>query len=238
MTVSQEYGLAQALLEEALAIFQRIGHTWSSSLAALGLGDLLFAQGSLERARACLEEALPVFQDSDQLWMIAQTLYLLGKVHWRLGDKTQASKLWGESVTLSREIEAKRFLAEIYYMLGLAAQEGNDRQQALALFRQSLALYQAVQNKIGVAYALGGLAGLAKQPLLQAQLLGAASTVLATARLPYDQIERSHYEQIVAAVRAQLDEASFTAAWAEGETMSLDQCMVAIGDVNSDKIYN
>jgi predicted ATPase/transcriptional regulator with XRE-family HTH domain len=232
MTVGQEHDKAYALVDEALTIFHRIGHTWSISLAALGLSELFFAQGELERARTTLEQALPVFQKSDHQWMISQTLSNLGKVHWRQGDKQQAISLWNESVKLADEVGAKRFLGEIYFMLGLAAQERNDRQQAQALFRQSLAMYQAVANKIGVAYALSGLAGLAEQPVLRAQLAGAASTVLDTVRLPYDQIERLHYEQLVATVRTQLNETTFAVAWAKGQSISLDQCLLAIVDID------
>jgi predicted ATPase/DNA-binding XRE family transcriptional regulator len=230
MTASQQYVSAHALFEEARSIFQRIGHTWSISMLALSLGDLLFAQGNLEPARTWLEEALPTFQKSEQLWMMAQTLYLLGKVHWRQGDKMQALTLWDESVTMAREIGAKRFLAETYAMLGLAAQENNDRPQAQTFFHQSFALYQVVENKIGAAYALSGLAGLAEQPVTQAQLLGAASTVLDTARLPYDVIERTHYEQNVTTVRVQLDEITFAAAWAAGRAMSLNDVRALLLD--------
>lgn len=223
MTVTEVYDTAQTLFEEALTIFQRLGHTWSIGLVALGLSELCFVQGNLARARTWLEDALPVFQQSDQIWMMAQTLYLLGKIHWRQGDKTAAIKLWNESVTLAHEIEAKRFLAEIDCMLGLAAQEQEEHQQAQTLFCQSFTLYQAVENKIGVAYALCGLASLADQPVIQARLLGAASSVLDYARLPYDPIERTHYEQTVATVRGQLDETAFAAAWAQGQAMSLEQ---------------
>lgn len=227
MTVRQEYAAAQALLEEALAICQRIGHTWSISMIGLSFAGLLFAQDKVAQARVWLEEALPTFQESDQLWMMAQTITLLGKVHWQQGDRPQASALWDESERLASEIGAKRFLAEIYCMQGLVAQEHSDHQQAQTLFSQSLALYQAVENKIGVAYALSGLAGLAEQPLRPAQLLGAAATVLDTARLLYDLIERTHYEQLVATARAQLDEATFAAAWATGQAMTLEQAALS-----------
>lgn len=197
-------------------------------MLALSIGDLLFVQGNLVRARTWLEEALPVFQKSTHLWMMAQTLYLLGKVHWRMGDKTQAINLWHESVILAHELGAKRFLAEIYTMQALAAQAQNDRPQAETLFRQSFALYGTVENMIGAAYALSGLAGLVEPPVRQAHLLGAASVVLDKTRLPYDAIERTHYEQLIATVRGQLEEATFAAAWAQGKMMSLEQALARV----------
>jgi hypothetical protein len=110
-------------------------------------------------------------------------------------------------------------------MLGLAVQEENDRQQAQTLFRQSLALYQTVENKIGVAYALSGLASMTEPLAHRVRLLSCADTVLATARLPMDQIERARYERTVAAVRTQLDKATFDLAWTEGQATPLEQAV-------------
>jgi hypothetical protein len=85
-----------------------------------------------------------------------------------------------------------------------------------------------MENGIGVAYALRGLAALIELPAQRAQLLGAAATGLDAARLPMDHIECAHYEATIAAVRAQLVEATFAAAWAEGHDMSLEQLVAAI----------
>jgi hypothetical protein len=35
--------------------------------------------------------------------------------------------------------------------------------------------------------------------------------------------EHAHYDRIVASVGAQLDEATFTAAWSEGQAMSMEE---------------
>jgi hypothetical protein len=74
---------------------------------------------------------------------------------------------------------------------------------------------------VGVAYTLSGLASISGQAEQAVKVLGAASTILATTRLPMDQIERAHYETAITAMRGQLDEATFAAAWAEGQAMSL-----------------
>jgi hypothetical protein len=132
---------------------------------------------------------------------------------------------WEESVLLARELGAKRYLAEVLYISGLAVQEAGNLSRARTSFTESLVLYQAIENAIGAAYALSGLAGISEPLRRRAQLLGAAATVLDAARMPMDQIERAHYEATVAAVRAQLDEAAFAAAWAEGQAMPLTQAV-------------
>lgn len=222
MLANADHVMARVLLEEALSLSQ---HTWNHSLASLDISELFFAQGDDNRARAYLEAALPAFQEAGQLQCLAWTLNWLGKVCWRQGEKAQALRRWNESVVLARDVGARRFLAEALLMLGLAAQKSNDRQGAQTLFRQSLALYQAMENKIGVAYALSGLASLTEQPTEQARLLGAAATVLDIARLPMDQLERAYYEHTVATARTQLDEATFATAWAAGQAMSLEEAV-------------
>lgn len=121
---------------------------------------------------------------------------MLGKVRWRQGERSEAVALWQESLTMGQEVSGRRYMAEAAFMLGLAAEENGDRSQAQSLYTQSHALYQAVENPIGAAYALCGLASLEPQPGRRAEMLDAAAAVLETKRLPFDQIERDYYERM------------------------------------------
>ena len=85
-----------------------------------------------------------------------------------------------------------------------------------------------MRDKRGVADSLVGLAGVTGntgQLEQAARLFGAAETLYedSVVRLEYsDQIE---YDRNVAIVRAQLDEATFAAAWAAGRAMTLEQAV-------------
>ena len=79
---------------------------------------------------------------------------------------------------------------------------------------------------------MAGLAGRSGQPERAARLFGAAELLYeaSVTRLEYpDQVE---YDRNVAAVRAQLDEATFAAAWAEGRAMTLEQAIDYARQVN------
>ena len=106
-----------------------------------------------------------------------------------------------------------------------AAQAKGDPQQAKALFTESFALYQVMEDKTGAAYTLSALAGFLEQPEQVTKVLAAAAAVLDTARKPLDQLERARHERTVAAVRAQLDEVTFVAAWTTGHAMSMEQAV-------------
>jgi DNA-binding NarL/FixJ family response regulator len=61
------------------------------------------------------------------------------------------------------------------------------------------------------------------QPVSAARLSGAASSLRTLLGAPLPPIDRPHYEQTVAAVRALLDEPTFLKAWTEGQAMTREE---------------
>src|SRR5262249_52477903 len=61
--------------------------------------------------------------------------------------------------------------------------------------------------------------------LQAARLFGAAAVLREAANAPLAARHRAEYERQVAAARALLDPASFAAAWAEGQAMTLDEAV-------------
>jgi predicted neutral ceramidase superfamily lipid hydrolase len=63
------------------------------------------------------------------------------------------------------------------------------------------------------------------QPKRAAWLFGAAEALRETSGASIPPVDRADYDRILAAVRAQLDEQTFAAAWAEGRAMTLEQAI-------------
>jgi hypothetical protein len=63
------------------------------------------------------------------------------------------------------------------------------------------------------------------QPVQAARLFGAAEALREAIGLSRQSDERAAYDRSVAAVRAQLESATFAAAWAEGHRVPLDQAI-------------
>jgi hypothetical protein len=61
------------------------------------------------------------------------------------------------------------------------------------------------------------------QPMRAARLFGASQALRGTSAAPVGAVVC--YTRDVTSVRAQLDEATFTAAWAEGEALTLEQAI-------------
>jgi hypothetical protein len=74
---------------------------------------------------------------------------------------------------------------------------------------------------------LAGVMGAQAQPLQAARLFGTVDAVRATIGVhTRDPADRTEYERNVANVRAQLGAATFAAAWAEGQAMTLEEAVV------------
>ena len=64
------------------------------------------------------------------------------------------------------------------------------------------------------------------QPPKAAWIFGAAEALREASGVPLSPVERRDHDQQAAALRAALGEAAFTAAWAEGRAMPLQEAMV------------
>jgi non-specific serine/threonine protein kinase len=115
--------------------------------------------------------------------------------------------------------------------LGMAALEQGDCERATTLFEETLHVLRELRDKVGTSYCLLGVAGVASsqgRPVRAARLWGAAEALREASGLHLlSAFQRSHYdyEGHLAAARSLLDEAAWTAAWAEGRAMTPEQAV-------------
>ena len=67
----------RALLEESLALFQKLGDTWSIAYVLLNLGASYHLQGDLRQAETLVEQSLASFRTLGDRWGIAWALAFL-----------------------------------------------------------------------------------------------------------------------------------------------------------------
>lgn len=113
-----------------------------------------------------------------------------------------------------------------------------DYEPALISFKESMILFQELGDMLQVAGCLAGLAAVAAvkgKPAASARLFGAvehATEVLGAVLNASDPMDYAHN---LTAARAQLDEAAWEAAWAEGRVMSFEQAIAyALESTNSE----
>jgi uncharacterized membrane protein len=98
--------------------------------------------------------------------------------------------------------------------------------RAIALFMECLRSFQrmgATADLAAVFAALAAIAAERRQPDRAATLFGAAEALHKMKGRTLPPALHTVYDADIAAVRTQLSEATFRAAWAEGQAMSLEQ---------------
>ncbi|MCL4258408.1 MAG: tetratricopeptide repeat protein [Anaerolineales bacterium] len=223
-----EHATARLLYEESLVLSREVEDTWHIAETLQRLGDLARLQGEYERADTLCQESLGLWRKLGNKGGIAETLNLLGETAQLQGDHQQATSFFMESLALLRALGSQRITARVLHNLGQAARNENDHERATALYLESLALNHEIEYTPGIADCLVGLAAVAAatdSAERAAQLLGTAEPHLDTIRGYMPLTDRTDYDDTMAAVRAQLDDAVFTAAFAQGRALSLEQAI-------------
>jgi hypothetical protein len=119
-------------------------------------------------------------------------------------------------------------LAWALHYRGMVAHAQGDDARAAALLREAMILQRQEGHKARQVESLEGCAELAAshgQAARAARLLGASVAARAAIVAPSSPGEQALRERTITTVRAQLDEATFAAAWADGHAMSLGQAL-------------
>jgi hypothetical protein len=141
------------------------------------------------------------------------------------GDSERAETLYRESANLLRELGEKSFLAYSLRRFGILALHQGHYARATALCKESLTLNVELEEQPGIVMCLAALAAIIAaqgKPMRAAQLFGAVESLVDTLAAPLPMIDRVEYDRNLAAVRAQLDEAIYTAACAAGRALTIE----------------
>jgi predicted ATPase/DNA-binding CsgD family transcriptional regulator len=224
------------LHREALALSREVDDRLNSAWALVFLGGHLtgFPDAYYEEGIALCEEGLVLFRELDLKPGIARALNVLGELARLDGDYERAQRAYGECLAVSRQTGDRHREAIMLGNLGYIAYHQGDYERAEALTMEALNLLRGGRLEYHIAISMAMLAGpvgAQGQPERAARLLGAGEVLLEAMGVglqPADQLEADRY---VAAVREQLDGATFEAAWAAGRAMSLEEAVAyALGE--------
>ena len=178
----------------------------------------------MSAAAPFFEEALALSRRIGDRRNIAGTLHNLAEVERQRGNYERAKTLGMESMALAREMEDKWQLARIVGWVGLLTVfSGDEHDLAEGFLKEALTLNRELGSWAYGAYCLEGFAGLAGargQGGRAARLWGAAEALRKTIGAPLSSEGRLYFERSMVAARAQLGEAAWEAAFAQGMAMS------------------
>ncbi len=230
--VAGDYAAASAMFEESLVLFRELGDKWN-------LGDTLYFsalaasfrvdQTDTAAARSMVEESLAISRELRDQRGLAYSLNLLGFVSLLQGEGAAACPLIEESLAIHKALGNRQGIAYTSLTFGWFSLSQGDYVAARARYEKSLAIMIELDDRWFIAACLEGLAMTAAQTstgeslasaLWAARLWGTAEALREAISVPLRSFERAINEWGIAKVRSQLGEEAFTAAWAEGRTMT------------------
>ncbi|HWQ11916.1 MAG TPA: tetratricopeptide repeat protein [Roseiflexaceae bacterium] len=236
--VRGDYLQARAIYEELRALRRDLGHRQGEISALTKLGDLALAEGDERQSTALQEEALALAQQIGYAWGSYNALFGLGSAARRRGDHRQAVAYYTRSLALLRELDLEGPVSRMLIDLGEAALDLGDLAQAAACFRESLASLSRQGEAPLTALCVAACARLVHERGAHAhacRLLAATDALLETTRAIMAPRHRAKVNETIVAVRAQLGEAAFAAAWAAGQALTLDEVaaevLAALGEL-------
>jgi len=227
-----EYTKARVLLEESLALFRERANKRGRALALLLDAELRFVtHRDPAPIHPLLEESQALFKEIGDKDGLALHCFVSGQVALSQGDASTARSLLEQSLALYRDLGDRQRMAQV--LVGLAKVEAyqGDLATAHILYKESLNVAR-VGYRLDIASGLEGLANVvaAQEEFAWAtRLWGAAEALRDTMGAPLPPLERPDHEHAMATARTTLGAEAFTAAWAEGRTMTLEQLLSTEG---------
>lgn len=220
---------ARVWLEQSLPLYREADDLGGLAGALNTLGEVAVMQEDPARAISLLEEALRLNQARGHRPEMGWTLNHLGHVAQLEGDYERARRLYEESAAFFRgTFAAQAGLAWDSYGLGEAALGYGDARLARTRFIEALGYLHSFTDHACMLWCLAGLAGVASlegQSQRAARLWGAAERLRASMGARPAPASRATRERLMAMARQQLGDAAFEAAWAAGQTLTLEEAL-------------
>jgi hypothetical protein len=211
------------------AVEMAAGESWILAMALLLLGSVELERGTTDAARRRFREARALVEgDVDAgVWAppILMNLGLLAAIQGDVGD----ARRWYEATLAALPADAVTFIRPMVLgnLASIAWNEG-DRSRAAVLQREALPLRRALWDVLALANSLANgaeFAAVGGRPEVAARLLGAAEALRVRGGVTIDPFNLDDPDALKARVHEQLGEPAFAAAWAQGESLPLDQAI-------------
>jgi predicted ATPase len=215
-------------LEEALAIAREIGDPKAIAEALGHLGSSIQEFGNHRDALPLFEECLALARQAQNKGLIGSVLLTLGDIARLDGDYARARSNFEESVALFEASGGKMGRAFALANLAQVILKEGDPTNAAPLLAESQALFRQMGHRRGLLLCLDGFAALylLKGNLTRAiSLLSATQAAMDRNETFLETVDRLEFEKHVAEARALEGEPMWSRAWAEGQSMTIEQAI-------------
>lgn len=223
-----DYATASAHFEETVTIWRELKDKHGTARALINLGWAALRRGDYPLANARLEEALTLHRELKDIRGIGFALSGLGEVAMRQGDYARATAQVEESLELRRQSGNKWGVGVSLGTLGWIAIRQGDWEGGIERLAESLEVRQEIGDKSGSAWCLERLAEVAiagGHSEKAVRVFAAAASLRASVSSVMDAVDQPDYATKLATLRGELGEERFSAAWAQGSALTLDQAI-------------
>jgi len=224
----KDYAEAERVFNESLSLFRELGDQREIAGALGNLAEVSLAQTNDSRAEALAGESLALYRELEDKHGIATALRTLGQAASPRAGASRLEAIYEESCRLFRELDDHGCLAVTLATGGRVILAAGDTRQAQRMIWEGLSLSKEIGETEVISSALAGAA----EVLLQmahwpdsACLFGAAESYRESVKVFLNKREQSAHEEVVMALRAQLDEGTFAQAWAKGKGMTMEKAI-------------
>jgi predicted ATPase len=220
-----DYRHGRALLDRSIAIHRAVHDARGTAEALLAAGFAARLSDQATEARGLLDQACTLARATAHPFVVAAAAHHLGMLTAARGEPDAARSLLEDSLTGYQALQLHRFVALVQLSLGELALAVGDTSLAEKMIHTSLTDMLAAHAALDVPAALESSADLAAATghLEHAVRLAAAAAArrAATGSRPWPDAQRRR-DQWLTTARLKLTEAEFSAAWTEGQRMSID----------------
>jgi tetratricopeptide (TPR) repeat protein len=197
----------------------------------------MFSADKIKEAITNAEEGMQLFKELNHKFGISYGLNLLGEFARLEGDYARAGRLYKECLAMSKETGNK--MREVISLANLSyvAHHQGKFKQAIDYCRKALTIEVSLQMEYASAITLAMIAGPISAmgfPKQAARMLSASKGQLNAMGATVQPGDKHEVDRFTTDVRQQLSEVDFNAAWAEGQSMTMQQVIAEVMSEPSD----
>jgi non-specific serine/threonine protein kinase len=215
-------------LDTAQALATEQNDRWTLAWTSHLRGRVAYFDGDVVAAQECGQHSLALARETDDPWLIAWALHLLGLAAHISGSYPEARAYYEEALAIRRQLGYLEGIGICLNLLAMVAYRQGELPSARALAHESLVdlwdieAQWTVHNPLVTLTVVAAAAGQAEQSVRLAAATQAFSELVDVSPIP---LAEKMLGDALAAVRTQLGEARYSAAWTEGRLLALDDAI-------------
>ncbi|MDE3089434.1 MAG: hypothetical protein KGJ80_08615, partial [Chloroflexota bacterium] len=220
---------AQQYLHDAEGLAREKGYRDELAVVLMtGSQVAYFTAGDMAQAKADVAEAMSLAGEGNSEWVPYMFVFLAARLSGTFGDIEKARGLFGQVEDAARRMGDMRVVYSSHSELAHVLRRHGEIDEAFELYRQVLPKWKELGHRAAVAHELECIAFILIQkdhPDQAVTLLGAAQVLRGLIDSSMTPPERADYEQVVAGLRANINENKFKQLWDGGQAMNMEQAI-------------